>query len=156
MKRLISRTSNKIGVFYRRRRLRTMQGNTIRNLMIMLLLTASLTLIGCDSRKPAPVVTATTEKSPTPNVTRTGPQGGSPIPCQGGAPAGALGPCSSDAEIMQVCGNCEADSGYPTSANRYGWWCADNLDEAANKLGFTKNCKVTRVISQQECCNRAW
>lgn len=155
MNRLISRTSNKIEVFYRCR-LRTVEGRTIRKLTIVLWLAACLTLIGCDFRKPAPAVTATTAQSPTSSVTRSGPQGESPIPCEGGSPAGALGPCSEDTQIMQVCGNCEADSGYPTSANRYGWWCANSFDEAVKMLGFTKNCKVTRVVSQEECCKHSW
>ncbi len=152
MNRLISRTSNKIGVFYRRRR--TVEGSIIGKLTIVLWLPACLTLIGCDFRKPA--VTATTVQSPTPIVTRGGSQGGSPIPCQGGSPAGPVGPCSDGIQIMQVCGNCEADSGYPTSANRYGWWCTNSFDEAVNMLGFTHNCKVKRVISQEECCNQSW
>jgi hypothetical protein len=129
-----------------------MEGSIIRKLAIVLWLSACLTLIGCDSRKPAPAVNATTAQSPT----RSGPPGGSPIPCQGGAPAGPVGPCSDDSQVMQVCGNCEADSGYPTSANRYGWWCASSFDEAVKMLGFTQNCKASRVISQEECCNRAW
>jgi hypothetical protein len=149
MNRLISRTSNKIGVFYRHRRLRTMEGSIIRKFTIVLWLLACLTLIGCDFRKPTP----TTVQSPTPSVTRGGPQGGSPIPCLGGSSAGPLGPCSDGIQLMQVCGNCEADSGYPTSGNRYGWWCTNNFDEAVHMLGFTQNCKVTRVASQAECCN---
>ena len=153
MNRLISRTSNKIGVFYRRRRLPIVEGSIIRKLTIVLWLPACLTLIGCDFRKPTPAVTPTTVQSPTASVTRGGPQGASPIPCQGGSPAGPLGPCPDGVQLIQVCGNCEADSGYPTSANRYGWWCTNSLDEAAHMLGFTQNCKVTRVVSQQECCN---
>lgn len=153
MNRLISRTSNKIGVFYRRRRLRTVEGSIIRKLTTVLWLPACLTLIGCDFRKSTQAVTPTTVQSPTASVTRGGSQGGSPIPCHGGSPAGPLGPCPDGVQLIQVCGNCEADSGYPTSANRYGWWCTNSLDEAAHKLGFTQNCKVTRVVSQQECCN---
>ena len=152
MNRVISRTSNKIGVFYRGRRLRTVEGSIIRKLTIVICLTACLTLSGCDFRKPTPA----TVQSPTPSVTRGGPQGGPPIPCLGGSPAGPLGPCSDDSQLMQVCGNCEADSGYPTSANRYGWWCANSFDEAVNMLGFTQKCKVTRVVSQKECCDRNW
>ena len=124
-----------------------------RKLTILLWLAACLTLIGCDFRKPIPAVTATTAQSPTPSVTRSGPQGESPIPCQGGSPAGALGPCADGIQIIQVCGNCDADSGYPTRANQYGWWCTNNFDEAVKMLGFAQNCKVKRVISQAECCN---
>jgi len=91
-----------------------------------------------------------------PGVIRGGSQGGSPIPCLGGSPAGPLSPCSDGIQIMQVCGNCDADSGYPASANRYGWWCANSFDEAVKMLGFTQNCKVKRVVSQEECCNRSW
>ena len=155
MNRLSSRTSNKIGVFYRRRRLRPVEGSIIRKLTIVLWLPACLTLIGCDFRKPSATV-----QSPTPSsvhsVTRSGPQGGSPIPCKGGFPAGPLGPCSDGIQLIQVCGNCEADSGYPTSANRYGWWCTNSLDEAVKILGFTQNCKVARVASQEGCCNHSW
>jgi len=153
MNRLISRTPNKIGVFYRRRRVRTVEGSIIRKLTTVLCLPACLTLIGCDFRKPTPAVTSTTVQSPTASVTPGGPQGASPIPCQGGSAAGPLGPCPDGVQLIQVCGNCDADSGYPTSANRYGWWCSNSLDEAARKLGFTENCKVRRVVSQQECCN---
>jgi hypothetical protein len=156
MNRLISKTSNKIGIFYRRRRLRTVEGGIIRKVTLVVWLAACLTLIGCDSRKSTPAVTATTVPSPTPSVTRGGPQGGSPIPCLGGSPAGPLGPCSDGIQIIQVCGNCDADSGYPTSANRYGWWCTNSLDEAVKMLGFTKNCRVKPVISQAECCDRSW
>ncbi len=156
MNRLISRTSNKIGVFYRRRGLRTVEGSIIRKLTMVLWLPACLTLIGCDFRKPTPAVTSPTVQSPTPSVTRVGPQGGSPIPCKGGSAAGALGPCSDGIQLMQVCGNCEADSGYPTSANRYGWWCTNNFDEAVKMLGFTQNCKVARVASQEGCCKHSW
>ena len=127
-----------------------------RKLTIVLWLAACLTLIGCDSRKPTPAVTTTTVQSATPSVTRSGPQGGSPIPCLGGSPAGPLGPCSGGIQIIQVCGNCDADSGYPASANRYGWWCTNSLDEAVKMLGFTKNCRVKPVISQAECCDRSW
>ncbi len=150
MNRLISRTSNKFGVFYRPRRLPAVEGTIIRKLTIVLWLPACLTLIGCDFRKPTQAVTPTTVQSPTTSVTRGGPQGESPIPC--GSAAGPLGPCSDGIQLMQVCGNCEADSGYPTSANRYGWWCTNNFDEAVHMLGFTQNCKVTRVASQAECC----
>ena len=156
MNRLISRTSNKIGVFYRRRRLRPVEGSNIRKLTMVLWLPACLTLIGCDFRKPTPAVTSATVQSPTPSVTRVGPQGGSPIPCKGGSAAGALGPCSDGIQLMQVCGNCEADSDYPTSANRYGWWCTNNFDEAVKMLGFTQNCKVARVASQEGCCKHSW
>ena len=156
MNRLISGTSNKTGVFYRRRRLRIVEGSMIRKLTIVLWLPACLTLIGCDFRKPTPAVPATTVQSPTPSVIRGGSQGGSPIPCLGGSPAGPLSPCSDGIQIMQVCGNCDADSGYPASANRYGWWCANSFDEAVKMLGFTQNCKVKRVVSQEECCNRSW
>ena len=31
-------------------------------------------------------------------------------------------------------------------------WAA-SFEEAVRMLGFTQNCKVTRVRSQQECCN---
>ena len=156
MNGLISRTSNKIGVFYRRRRLRTVEGSIITKLAIVLWLSACLTLIGCDSRKPTPAGTSTTAQSPPPSVIGGGSQGESPIPCKGGAPAGPLGPCSDGIELMQVCGNCEADSGYPTSANRYGWWCTNDFDEAVKKLGFTQDCKVARVASQEGCCKHSW
>ena len=156
MNRLISRTSNKIGDFYRRRRSRIVEGSIMRKLTIVLWLPACLTLIGCDFRKPTQAVNATTVQSPTPSVTRGGPQGGPPIPCLGGSPAGPLSPCSDGTQLMQVCGNCEVDSGYPTSANQYGWWCTNSFDEAVSRLGFTKNCKVTRVVSQAECCKRSW
>ena len=154
MNRQISTTSNKIGVFYRRRRLRTTEGSILGKLAIVLLLSACLTMIGCDSRGPAPAVTSSPTQSPTTSSAQSVAQGGgSPIPCQGGAPAGALGPCPDGIQLIQVCGNCDADSGYPVSANQYGWWCANSLDEAAHMLGFTKNCKVRRVVSQAECCN---
>ena len=153
MNRLISRTSNKIGVFYRRGRLRTVAGSIIGKLTTVLWLPACLTLIGCDFRKPTPAGTSTTAQSPTTSSVHSVTQGESPIPCKGGAAAGALGPCSDGIQLMQVCGNCQADSGYPTSANQYGWWCTNDFDEAVKMLGFTKNCKVTRVVSQQECCN---
>jgi len=156
MNRLISTTSSNIGVFYRRRRSRTLENNIIRKLTIVSSLLACLALMGCDSRKPASTVTATAAQSPTPSVTQNGPQGESPIPCQGGSPAGPLGPCPDGVEIIQVCGNCDADSGYPTSANRYGWWCSNSLEEAAKMLGFTQNCKVARVVSQAECCSHSW
>jgi len=156
MNQLISRTSNKIGVFNRNWRLRTVEGSIIRTLTLVVWLPACLTLTGCDFRKPTPAVTSTTVQSPTPSVTRVGPQGESPIPCKGGSAAAPLGPCSDGIQIIQVCGNCEADSGYPTSANRYGWWCTDSFEEAVKMLGFTQNCKVTRVVSQKECCDRSW
>ena len=160
MNRLISRTSNKIGDFYRRRRSRIVEGSIMRKLTIVLWLPACLTLIGCDLRGPTPAVTPTPVQSPTPSsvhsVTPGGPQGGSPIPCLSGSPAGALGPCPDGIQLMQVCGNCEAHSGYPSRANRYGWWCTNSFDEAVHMLGFTQNCKVTRVVSQQECCNLSW
>lgn len=155
MNRLISRTSNKIGVFYRRSRLRTVEGSVIRKLTIVLWLTACLTLIGCDSRGPTPAVTATPAQSPSPSSVHSVTSGGSPIPCLGGS-AGPLGPCPDDTQLMQVCGNCEAHSGYPSKANRYGWWCTNSFDEAAHMLGFTQDCKVTRVVSQKECCDRSW
>jgi len=154
MNRLISRTSNKIGVFYRRTKLRIVERSIIGKLTMVLWLAACLTLIGCDSRKPTPAVTATTEQSPNTSVTRSGPQGASPIPC--GSPAGPLGPCSDDLQLMQICGNCDADGGYPSSANQYGWWCTNSFDEAVKILGFTRKCKVTRVSSQAECCNHTW
>ncbi len=67
MNRLISRMSNKIGVFYRRGRLRTVEGSIIRKLTIVLWLLACLTLIGCDFRGPTPAVTPTPVQSPTPS-----------------------------------------------------------------------------------------
>lgn len=154
MNRQISRTSNKIGVFYRRKRLRTVESSRIGKFAIVLCLPACLTLIGCDSRGPAPAVTSSPGQSSTTSSAQSVAQGGgSPIPCQDGAPAGALGSCPDGVQLIQVCGNCDANSGYPTSANRYGWWCSNSLEEAAHMLGFTKNCKVTRVVSQAECCN---
>lgn len=128
----------------------------ITKLMILLCLAVCLTLIGCGSRKSTPAGAASTDQSATQSVTRNGPQGASPIPCRGGGAAGPMGPCGDGTVIMQVCANCEADSGYPTSANQYGWWCSNNFDEAVKMLGFGKNCKVTRVVSQEECCNHSW
>src|SRR5947208_11994183 len=142
MNRLISGTSNKIGVFYRRRRLRIVVGSMIRKLTLVLWLPACLTLIGCDFRKPTPAVPATTVQSPTPSVIRGRSQGGSPIPCLGGSPAGPLSPCSDGIQNMPGCGNCDADSGYPASANRYGWGAANSFDQAVKKVGSTQHCQV--------------
>src|SRR5438876_1648611 len=47
MNPVISRTWSQRGVFYRRRRLRTVEGSIIRKLTIVLWLPACLTLIGC-------------------------------------------------------------------------------------------------------------
>ena len=153
MNRPVSRTSNKIGVFYRHRKLRTVEGSIIRKVTIALWLPACLTLIGCPLHSPTSTVTPAPGQSPTSSSVHSVTQGESPIPCKGGGSSGPLGPSSDGIQLMQVCGNCDAGSGYPTSANQYGWWCTNNFDEAVKMLGFTQKCKVTRVASQQECCN---